>query len=335
MRLHRFPACAALLFGFLGAAQAQQDLTGTWAGELAVSPETSLTIHFVLTRADDGSYSAMLTSPDQGGVKDVPVNSVSFDGSHLMMSVDALSGSYDGMLAGGSISGEWKQEGATIPLALSPYEKPTLTQADIEYLSGSWTGALTTFNIELNVVFRFEVDDDGNLTAAMDSPDQGANGIPVTDVELVDGELVMKIPRVLGEYVARTEGDRMVGTWKQAGMEFELTVTRGEYTPETAGLDLSPEAMTALEGAWKGQLGPLELIIRFETEDGEPVGFLDVPAQGASNVPVTSASLVDGTLTFQITAIAATYAGIVSGNEITGQWQQGPGGPLDLTLTRE
>lgn len=444
MKIHRMTWTLLLLSG---AALAQQDISGTWAGVLAVAPDTNLNVHFVLTRQADGAYSAVLTSPDPNGIKDVAVDSVSFDSNHLMMSVDALSGSYDGMLADGEITGEWKQQDTSIPLNLAPYEEPVLTQAEIDTLTGSWTGPLNTpagslsivFQFEtgddgefagfvsapeqgggrakmsviqlaedggllirvdqaglefpgtldgdqivgtwkqggqslpitlsrgeyqapdvsaglsdadkqrlegswvgkvssprgeLTIVFRFETGDDGHFAGYLDSPDQGARGIPMSELAVADGTLSVKVARAQLEYSAPLGDTEMSGTWKQAGGEQTVTLTKGTYTPGTA-LELSAEAMEQLAGAWSGELGPLTVTIRFQTNAaGSPVGFLDVPAQGVMDVPVTSASLADGNLTLAITGLGVQYTGSLSGAEITGTWNQGPGSN-PLTLTRQ
>lgn len=327
---------AVLIACFAGAASAQQDISGTWQGNLAVAPDQNLTIHFVLTRAADGTYSGMVTSPDMGGIKDIPANTVSFEANRLVMTVDELSGAYDGTLANGTLTGEWRQEGSAFPLVLSPYERPVLSQAAIDFLTGEWSGKLETpVGISLTIVLRFETSADGQFVGFLDSPDQGARGIPMTDLQFVDNSLSVNVPRVQGVFTATATADALTGTWSQGGGQTPLALTRGAYTPTVTALGLTGATFGRLAGTWKGQLGPLELMIRFErAEGGESVGYLDVPAQGASNVPVTEASLTGDQLTLRIAAIGATYTAALAGSELSGQWQQGPvNNPL--TLTRE
>jgi hypothetical protein len=436
---------ATLLAIYATAGLAQQDVSGTWAGNLAVGPDTSLQILFVLTRQPDGSYSAVVTSTDPGGIKDMPATSVSFDGNQLDLAVEALSGSYEGTFADGTFSGNWSQPGGSIPLTLAPYVAPTLTDADKDLLRGSWVGKLETpignytmvfrfeddadgeftgfldspdegargipiTNIELtdgklefrvpravltytatmadgkmtdgtwsqrgqdvplsmekgeyvpagiqlsdeafsrlegswvgkltnpagnqlNVVFRFEKNDEGNIAAFMDSPDQGAKGIPVTEASLDGDQLSMTIPAARGSYTATVTDGQIEGTWSQGPNQQPLVLTPGEYTPTVAVLDLTDEAMAALEGTWRGQMGPLEIVMRFErTADGQPVAFLDVPMQGVTGVSIDGVSLTDGDLSVSIAAISTNYTGKLDGSQITGQWAQGPNNnPLVLT----
>jgi len=328
-------AVAAALAALSSGVVAQEDISGTWAGTLAVGPGTELEIHFVLTPAAGGGYSAVVTSPDPGGVQNMPASRVTFESNRLSLDVEALSGAYEGTLADGTITGEWRQEGTSIPLALVPYEAPVLSQAAIDALAGEWVGRIETPAGGLAIVYRFEKDTAGKLVGSLDSPDQGVRGLQITEIEVAEGELSLRVPRVGAEYTATLATAEMTGTWSQQGASMPLNMSRGEFTPTVTTLDLSAEAMADVAGAWKGTLGPLEVVFRFEeTADGDYVGYLDVPAQGASDVPITTATYFEDRLTVHIAAIGASYWGDVSGSEMSGEWTQGPG-TNPLTLARQ
>jgi len=321
-----------------GGALAQEDLSGTWAGKLAVAPGNELNIHFALTRQANGSYGAVLTSPDSGAIKNVAANAVTFSADRLTITVDALSGSFEGQLQNGSFAGRWRQEGTDFPMQLSRYTAPVLTQAAKDTLKGSWVGALEIPGGKLTIVARFETNAAGEFVAFLDSPDQGANGLPVTDVMLADGKLTFRIPRVQGEYSGTLEGDRMTGTWKQGPQGLPLELKKGEYKPAVAALSLDTGAMVTLTGSWRGKVdsprGPLTLVVRFETADGKPVAFIDSPDQGAAGIPVTEATFANGKLAFKVAVVRAEYTGDVAGRTITGQWtQQSPQGPITNPVT--
>lgn len=336
---------ATMLAALAAPAGAQQDISGTWAGELAVAPDTELEIHFVLTRTADGAYTAIVTSPDPDGVKDVPASAAHFEGGRLSLTVDALSGAYEGTLADGAITGEWRQQGTSMPLVLAPFEPAVLSQEDIDLITGQWVGTLSPPVGELTIVYRFETDADGELVGFLDSPDQGARGIAISNIELVDGELSFRVARINGEYTAVIDGDEMTGTFTQ-GQPLPLNMTRGEFTPSVTTLGLSGEQMAEIGGTWTGTLdapaGPggetrtIELAIRIETTgDGGSVGFLDVPAQGVSDMPVSAVSYAaDGRLMISFLSMRAAFAGDVSGDVATGEWTQGPAA-TPLTLTRQ
>jgi len=60
---------------------------------------------------------------------------------------------------------------------------------------------------------------DGTLTAAMDSPDQGAYGMPLSDVTFADGVLRFALKAANGSFegTLNAAGSEIAGTWKQAG----------------------------------------------------------------------------------------------------------------------
>lgn len=319
---------AVLLMVHATSGSAQQDISGTWAGDLAVGSDTTLEILFVLTLQPDGSYSGVVTSTDPEGIQDMPATSVSFEANQLVLAVEALRGRYEGTFADGGFSGTWIQPDGSIPLELAPYVAPVLTDADKDLLRGSWVGALELPIGKLAIVFRFESDADGEFVAFLDSPDQGANGIPISNIELDDGHFEFRVTAVGGSYTATLADGRMDGTWSQ-GQDMPLVMERGEYTPE--GLELSDEAFSRLEGSWVGQVsnpagGVLNVVFRFERDqDGNVAAFLDSPDQGASGIPINEVTLDGDQLSLTITAAQASYAATFTDDRIEGTWSQGPG----------
>lgn len=95
---------------------------------------------------------------------------------------------------------------------------------------GTWLGTLEVpAGAELRIVFHIEESDSGALTATLDSPDQGARGIPVSRVALVGDTLRMSVAAVGGSYEGRLEAaDRILGTWRQPGAALPLELRRVE-----------------------------------------------------------------------------------------------------------
>ena len=331
--LAKLMATVVLSSAFAGSAVAQQDLSGVWQGKLETAPGQSLTIQFTFTKAADGSYSAVLNSPDTGAIKNAPASAVAVDGGNVKVDVASLSGAYAGTVKDGTIEGTWSQQGTSFPLNLSPYVKPVLSKENIAALTGDWNGKLSIGNLTLPIVFRFQTNDKGEFVAFLDSPDQGAKDIPVTDVELVDGNLSLRVPAVRGEYKGRMGTDEIVGEWSQ-GQPMALTVKKGAYVPEVKKLDLAKEAMDVLEGKWQGKLSftnpagkaiELTMVFRFEhAADGTPVGFIQALEQGGNGVPMSEASLKDGKLMVRAAPMGAEFNGQLSGDKVEGQWSQGP-----------
>ena len=90
-------------------------------------------------------------------------------------------------------------------------------------------------------------------------------------------------------------------------------------------------------GYWKGtlSLGPTELELCFDIKEtnGTLSATMDVPAQGAYDIPVTSISFEMMKLTIAIEAISASYEGTLVLNNIVGEFTQ-MGMSLPLTLIK-
>lgn len=113
-------------------------------------------------------------------------------------------------------------------------------------VEGDWSGKLNVQGQEVPLVFHFSGTDDG-LTGTMDSPSQGATGIPVDKVSFENDTLNLSLMGGQIAYVATIEGDNMNGSFKQAGMEFPLMLTKGELEkPGNASLPSSDEELEAL-----------------------------------------------------------------------------------------
>lgn len=331
-----------------GAAFAQQDIAGTWSGKLTVAPGTSIEVHFVLTRGPSG-YSAVLNSPDNPGIRNVPVNAVTFADNKLTLTVAALNGSFEGTLANGAFAGNWQQQGQSLPLTLAPYSAPVLTQADKERLAGSWLGTLSANGITVSIVYRFETLPSGEFVGFLDVPEQGARGIPLAEIQLSGNELKFKAPLAQMQYAATFDGQRMTGTWTQ-GIGFPLTMARGEYKVQVTPLNLPAATTQALTGSWEGTMTvpptpggasqtptPVRVVFRFATNAaGQFEGFVSTPDRGAAEIPFSSADLVDGKVVIKHAGTGLTYTSTLSGNTLAGDWMQtGLAAPLPLTLTKK
>ena len=202
-----------------------------------------------------------------------------------------------------------------------------------EKLLGSWNGQLETPANSLTVVFRFEKIKGGEFVGFTDSPDQGGYGIPVTETEMKDGTVDIKVSSLQAEYKGKMADDEIVGKFTQRGMSFPLTLKKGEYKASVYSLSLPKRAMDQLLGEWHGNLGPLRLVFRFEMkENGDFVGFIDSPDQGAKGIPITQAALTDGRLEIKVKAVGGEFSGQLSDNNLDGEWtQMGRSNPLTLT----
>ncbi|WP_276499092.1 alpha/beta hydrolase family protein [Pontibacter litorisediminis] len=95
-------------------------------------------------------------------------------------------------------------------------------------LTGDWNGSLKVMGTELPLVFHIRTAEDGSLTATMDSPKQGATGIPVQQVRQVQDSLYIDMKNIGAAYVGkRTDAQTIDGQWQQGGQSFALQLKSG------------------------------------------------------------------------------------------------------------
>ena len=101
-----------------------------------------------------------------------------------------------------------------------------------ERLIGDWNGALNVGGAQLPLVFHISAAPDGTLTATMDSPNQGAKGIPVQAVKLTQDSLYIDLPAVGGAYAGKVTGPETIdGQWQQGGQAFPMQLKKGAVEP--------------------------------------------------------------------------------------------------------
>ena len=93
-------------------------------------------------------------------------------------------------------------------------------------LSGKWLGLLKIQGMELDLYFNISKKEN-SYTATMDVPKQGANGIPVTAVELKDSTLNISVGALGISYVGIIKNDSLVsGEFKQMSTLLPLDLKR-------------------------------------------------------------------------------------------------------------
>lgn len=212
----------------VGAAYAQ-DITGDWQGTLKAGPaDLRLVLH--ITKANDGSLKATLDSIDQGA-NGIPVSAVTLKDSKLNLTIEAVRGTYEGKVNADAsvISGTWTQN-QPLPLDFKKATAPIKTEhkaAKPSDIDGAWLGTLDTGTAPLRLIVNITNTEDG-LIATLDSPDQGANGIPVTTVTRNGASLKLEVKGIGGVLEGPLDKDLTTidGTWTQGGRTLPLLLKR-------------------------------------------------------------------------------------------------------------
>ena len=116
----------------------------------------------------------------------------------------------------------------------------TLAGADAQ--TGAWSGKLDVQGTKLSLVFHL---DDEN--PAVDSPDQGAKGIPIQIERKAAGKLLIRIPSLGASYEGNWMIKQIVGTFTQMGTSLPLTLKPGEDKPKRPQTPQEPFPYTSEE----------------------------------------------------------------------------------------
>lgn len=106
-------------------------------------------------------------------------------------------------------------------------------ESDTSRFVGDWLGTLTIGGTDLRVVFHLRRGSSGGLTGTMDSPDQGAAGIPVGPIDIEADTLRLKVSSIAGAYagVYSDSTGGLDGVWVQGGRRVPLALERTESAP--------------------------------------------------------------------------------------------------------
>ncbi|WNJ21025.1 alpha/beta hydrolase [Pontibacter sp. G13] len=100
--------------------------------------------------------------------------------------------------------------------------------------TGSWGGKLDLGSMELRLILNVSQGEDGVLQGTLDSPDQGAKGLPVDKVSFENNVLTFTAMGGAATYEGTYDAaqSQVSGTFSQAGQQFPLVLTpAGETGP--------------------------------------------------------------------------------------------------------
>lgn len=198
--------------------------------------------------------------------------------------------------------------------------------------AGDWQGALDVNGTALRLVVHIS-EESGALKATIDSPDQGASGIPVASISVANSVLKLDVSAVGGSYEGHisADGQTIDGTWTQGGGSLSLVLKRQSATAAAAapakkrGAPVFPD-----EETWLGTLdagsATFHLVLHLAKADGGGLrASLDSVDQNAYGITVTSATEKDSTLKLEFPGIGASFEGHAAADRrtIDGTWSQG------------
>jgi hypothetical protein len=94
-------------------------------------------------------------------------------------------------------------------------------------VQGHWKGTLDVNKVQMRLVFHIARLPDGSYSATLDSPDQGAAGIPASEAKFTAPNLYMDWAAIGGFFTGKLENGKLSGAWHQGGAALPLKLERG------------------------------------------------------------------------------------------------------------
>lgn len=113
-------------------------------------------------------------------------------------------------------------------------------------VTGTWKGSVNVQETEMPLVFNVE-ETDGEYSSTMDSPSQGAMGIPMDETLFADNQLTIVFKQAGIKYVGTLNENKISGTFYQGTMELPLNLEKSDKTvPGNPDLVTSEEELNKL-----------------------------------------------------------------------------------------
>lgn len=187
-------------------------------------------------------------------------------------------------------------------------------------LNGDYVGTLGPLSLKLHITAA----PDGSLSGTLDSPNQGANGIPCSDFRIDGRRLSFKVPAVNGTWTGTIEngGATLSGTWSQ-GAPMPLVFSRDTF------VSAAQPSATAFPVTYDPAIPPvraadMESVLRRDLDKTLRSGVLSSNSQISVAIGVVRDGerrvFVIGTATpdaiFEIGSITKTFTGLMLAQSI-------------------
>jgi hypothetical protein len=217
---------------FSGVAHARQatGAAGHWVGTLQ---GPGLEMEVDISSKSANVWTGTVSIPAQG-VKWVPLAELTIKGSAVSFAIKGAPGDprFSGTLAADAktISGDFSQGGATMPLTLTRKgdpqfevrEKSTPIAKDIE---GTWEGSLDIKGTILRLVLKLANGPNG-ATGTLISLDQNNLELPISTITQQGPKLKLVLTMISGTFEGEVKGAEIAGTWTQGALTLPLVFKR-------------------------------------------------------------------------------------------------------------
>jgi uncharacterized protein len=233
----------AVLLGAFAAgratAQDAPEIVGTWSGAVTV-PTGDLRLVLYVERGDDGALKAQIESFDQNPGNKADVTEISVVGGKLDFTVAPISAHYEGTWD--AATQQWKgtlTQGQAMPLNFARGTPPP--SPVVAGLDGVWVGVIERNGVKLRQVLNIRTLEQRGTFALYSSPDQMANGLPVTGLAREGQAVSLATVRGAAKFAGTLsdDGTELTGTWT-APNQPDVTMTFARATEEQIAARRNP-----------------------------------------------------------------------------------------------
>ncbi len=213
-----------MLLALAGTAHGQQAFGGCWVGTLGAGAN----LRRAVLDAAHGTLHVMARTLSTDSLREVrrTGDSITFR-VVLAQGATPFRGTVD---TNGAFSGTLTREGQAHPFR---FTRTGRAPDPASVLLGYWRGGLEMNGaIVLRIGLEFAPAPCGQVYVTMDSPDQGAENLPVTSLDLTGDSLRFAMDYLNGSFDGAVSADRqqITGSWTQGPGTLQLQLTRGDTT---------------------------------------------------------------------------------------------------------
>ncbi|MGZ8899870.1 MAG: hypothetical protein ACXW3Z_07225, partial [Limisphaerales bacterium] len=215
-------------------------------------------------------------------------------------------------------------------------------------LVGKWKANAEFGKMRMTLMLKIQEESDNRITATMDLPEHGAQGLPIAAVLFNSPDVRIEIDPFrtafngkLNEDLTEMRGELEEGPGgRPTAIVFKRWTTEDPPEPEKVYTFAEGEARD-IRGHWKGNVEVMPgMKLTFglnvgKIADGTFKATLDVLEQAAKNIPASAVNVSGNSAEVKWEALQMNFTGTLSedGNQLKGEWKQ-RGKPEKVTFAR-
>lgn len=217
-----------------------------------------------------------------------------------------------------------------------------------EALTGYWFGKLSFGPNQMRLLIEVSASADGAISGKLSNVDFGNSSSPVSAILFNDPDVRFEVEGMGGAINGKLSEDASVikGTFSFGFKPVKVTFTHSKEPPkETLKKEFSydvAEGAVDVKGYWGGALElpgmKLSMLVKIgKADDGSYGGALDVPDQGARDIPITTVTRTNAEVVLEWKMFNARFKGTMNdkATELDGTWEQmGKTTPLKLSRSK-